>query len=56
MAKKQESNGFPELKQALKSGALKRLYIFSGEESYLRMYYLKRMQESRSRGRCLRRI
>ena len=46
MAKKQESNGFPELKQALKYGALKRLYIFSGEESYLRMYYLNACKEA----------
>lgn len=46
MAKKQESNGFLELKQALKSGALKRLYIFSGEESYLRMYYLNACKEA----------
>lgn len=46
MAKKQESNGFPELKQALKSRALKRLYIFSGEESYLRMYYLNACKEA----------
>ena len=40
MAKKQEENGFSALKQSLKTGELGRLYIFSGEESYLRMHYL----------------
>ena len=40
MAKKQEENGFSALKQSLKTGDLGRLYIFSGEESYLRMHYL----------------
>lgn len=40
MAKKQEENGFSALKQSLKAGEPGRLYIFSGEESYLRMHYL----------------
>ena len=46
MAKKQEENGFPALKQALKSGELNRLYIFSGEESYLRMHYLNACKDA----------
>lgn len=41
MAKKrEEENGFSKLKQDLKTGELEKLYLFWGEESYLRQYYL----------------
>lgn len=40
MVKKQEPSGLSVLKQDLKTGAFKTLYIFSGEESYLRAHYL----------------
>lgn len=46
MAKKQEENGFPALKQALKSGELGHLYIFSGAESYMRMHYLNACKDA----------
>ena len=38
--KKEEENGFEQLKKDLKTGELKKLYLFSGEESYLRQHYL----------------
>lgn len=40
MAKKDQQIDHATLKQILTSGTLASLYIFSGEESYLRMYYL----------------
>lgn len=47
MAKKrEEENGFARLKQDLKTGELKALYLFSGEESYLRQYYLNACKEA----------
>ena len=44
--KKQETNGFSALKQALRTGELQKLYIFSGEESYLRAHYLDACRKS----------
>lgn len=46
MVKKQEPSGLPVLKQDLKTGALRPLYIFSGEESYLRAYYLEECKKA----------
>ena len=47
MAKKrEEENGFSKLKQDLKTGELRKLYLFSGEESYLRQYYLNACKEA----------
>ena len=45
MAKKEE-NGFSKLKQDLKKGELGRLYLFFGEESYLREHYLTACKEA----------
>lgn len=47
MAKKrEEENGFARLKQDLKTGTLGKLYVFFGEESYLRAYYLNACKEA----------
>lgn len=47
MAKKrEEENGFSKLKQDLKTGTLQKLYLFWGEESYLRQYYLNACKEA----------
>ena len=46
MAKKQAAgNGFQELKQALKSKNLGRLYMFHGEETFLLHHYLGQMRK-----------
>ena len=37
---KVDNTAMRELKQALKSGAPEKVYIFHGEEAYLREYYL----------------
>ena len=37
-------NGFEKLKADLKTGNISRLYLFYGEESYLKSYYLKRLE------------
>lgn len=46
MAKKQDENGLSALKKALHTGDLAQLYIFSGEESYLRMHYLNACRQA----------
>lgn len=38
-------NGLDRLRSALKSGEAARVYIFHGEESYLRQYYLEQLQK-----------
>ena len=46
MAKKQPAgNGFQQLKQALKSKSLGRLYMFHGEETFLLHHYLGKMKD-----------
>ena len=46
MAKKQPAgNGFQQLKQALKSKSLGRLYMFHGEETFLLHHYLEQMKK-----------
>ena len=46
MAKKQSAvNGLQELKQALRSKALGRLYFFHGEETFLLQHYLGQMRK-----------
>ncbi len=43
---KAKDTGLIALKQALKEGRLERLYVFYGQESYLRQYYLAQMKQS----------
>ena len=43
--KKSEETGLKELKGDLARGALRNLYVFHGEETYLRDHYLKQMKE-----------
>lgn len=43
---KTDNTSMRELKQDLKAGAPKRLYLFHGEEAFLRDYYLGRLKES----------
>ncbi|MGM9618320.1 MAG: DNA polymerase III subunit delta [Oscillospiraceae bacterium] len=43
---KSASTNLPELRQALKSGGLQSLYIFTGEEAYLREYYLGELKKT----------
>ena len=43
---KTDNTSMRELKQALKDGALKNLYIFHGEEAYLREYYLGEVKKA----------
>ena len=38
--------GLGQLKEALSSGSLGTVYLFHGEESYLREYYLSEMKNS----------
>lgn len=45
MPKKQIDTGLSALKQAIRTKNLAPLYIFSGEESYLKMYYLNACKE-----------
>ena len=42
---KPDTAAYQKLKQDLKSGALGSLYIFHGEEAYLRDYYLGEMKK-----------
>ncbi len=42
---KSKSTNYPELRAALKSGEVKNLYVFTGEEAYLREYYLGEMKK-----------
>ncbi len=44
--KKEDENGFAQLKKDLKTGKLKKLYLFSGEESYLRQHYLSECKKA----------
>ena len=43
--KKAEDSAYRELKSDLEKGTLGNLYLFYGEETYLRDYYLNRMKE-----------
>lgn len=43
---KGKSAGYAELREALKSGAVKNLYLFTGEEAYLREYYLGELKKA----------
>lgn len=43
---KTDNTPMRELKQALKTGALKNLYVFHGEEAYLREYYLGEVKKA----------
>lgn len=43
--RKAAGGGFIQLKEALASGALETVYVFYGEESYLREYYLSEMRK-----------
>jgi DNA polymerase III, delta subunit len=45
MAEKKENLEYSELKKAVTSGALKRLYVLWGEESYLKEYYYREMKK-----------
>ena len=47
MAKNQSTNGFAELKAALKAKSPKRLYFFYGEEMFLLRYYLEQLKKQR---------
>lgn len=44
-AKEQKPNGAERLKKALKSGDFERLYLITGEESYLKEYYLNELKK-----------
>ena len=44
--KKAEDSAYRELKSDLEKGTLGNLYLFYGEETYLRDYYLNRMKEA----------
>ena len=44
--KSADNSAMQELKRDLKAGAPKRLYLFHGEEAFLRDYYLGRLKES----------
>jgi len=46
---KPDTAAYQKLKQDLKSGALGSLYIFHGEEAYLRDYYLGEMKKKLDR-------
>lgn len=43
---KSNSSNYTALREALKSGEVKNLYIFTGEEAYLREYYLGEMKKA----------
>ena len=43
--KKKAAKGYQKLKADLAAGTLGEVYIFCGEESYLREYYLKEVQK-----------
>lgn len=45
MAKKAEKNLIPELKAQIKENRLRNLYVFYGEEEYLKEYYIKQIEE-----------
>lgn len=45
MAKKAEKNLIPELKAQIKENRLRNLYVFYGEEEYLKEYYIKKIEE-----------
>ena len=46
--KKTAAKGYQKFKADLAAGTLGEVYIFCGEESYLREYYLKEVQKSSS--------
>lgn len=45
MAKKKDNNVIPELKEQIKNNSLKNMYVFFGEEEYLKEHYIKKIQE-----------
>lgn len=45
MAKREENRGFDQLKQEMKSEQYGRLYLFYGEEHYLRDHYLQMLRD-----------
>lgn len=44
--KKKSGGGYAELREALKSGTVQNLYLFTGEEAYLREYYLGELKKT----------
>ncbi len=48
--KKTAAKGYQKFKADLAAGTLGEVYIFCGEESYLREYYLKEAEEACPRG------
>ncbi|MCB7514447.1 MAG: DNA polymerase III subunit delta [Clostridiales bacterium] len=45
MKKETEDKGYAQLKQDLKTGQLRTVYVFHGEETYLREYYLDQLRK-----------
>lgn len=45
MAKKKAESAIPELKEQIKTNNLKNMYVFFGEEEYLKEYYINKMRE-----------
>ena len=43
---KTDNTAMRELKRAIQEGAPKKLYLFHGEEAFLRDYYLARLKEA----------
>jgi len=43
---KADNTAMRELKRAIKEGAPKKLYLFHGEEAFLRDYYLARLKQA----------
>lgn len=48
--RKTPNKGYQKLKSDLSAGNIGQVYIFYGEESYLREYYLGEIKKSSSRG------
>ena len=46
---KQQSNGKTQLLRDLKNGTFAPLYVISGEESYLKEYYLQQLRDKAGR-------
>lgn len=45
LKKETEDKGYVQLKQDLKTGQLRTVYVFHGEETYLREYYLDQLRK-----------
>lgn len=45
LKKEVEDKGYTQLKQDLKTGQLCTVYVFHGEETYLREYYLDQLRK-----------